>query len=196
MNWNDIKAQADLVIEEKPYLRDRNNWNDNALFHGWIGEWVVGEAAGMEPNLELLGKGKGDGGMDFPNTQVKTSLTRHPVTGEERTAKLMLSPDEKRTAKYFVLVALDVFAKSAWLCGWTTRKKLLAADERNFGYGVRRYMETYELREGLPPHLRVHQLEGKRWENDKTSTKNEPSNSSSKSLRSTATTATPSPAAR
>ena len=127
-DWPALKRAAAVRDEQKRGFASSRYWNDNSHFDGLFGEQVYGTHTGQKPNLDLLIQG--DGGVDFPDTNVKgCTYWRDPW--------LKISPEEKMTVSKYVLVALDKTRKRGYVVGYATKEEILRAQLRDWGHGKR-----------------------------------------------------------
>jgi hypothetical protein len=136
------RAFADEIDAKKRNLPSARYWNRDAHYDGLIGEWLVAQALGLDVNENLLVGG--DGKVDFPGIDVKTSrYWREP--------HLRLNPNELYRDINFVLVAWDEGQSRARIVGWASTERVLALGEiRDYGYGPRHCLLESQLFPGLP----------------------------------------------
>jgi len=126
----------------------------NPKFVGLAGELVYARACGIEHELSLEYKPRGDGGVDFKRFQVDVkTVTWHRAADKILVENKDTNPEDRRTtdpaklAKYFVAVKLNREQTGGWVCGWATKSRLLADNVRELfpGEGERYVLSEEEL---------------------------------------------------
>lgn len=144
--WEQLAAAAAARDAQKRGYASSRYWNQDSHFHGLLGEAVVGKLIGASPRLNLVAEG--DGGSDFPFTDVKTATflrdphLKHPVGATH-------------WPEFFVLVALDVDHQRGVLAGYATKAMLLhGGSVRNYGHQDNHVLTSKQIVRGeLPSHL-------------------------------------------
>lgn len=126
--WETLRAVAKKRDDQKRKFATSRYLNPDSHFHGLLAEHIFGLETGQNINLELLIEG--DGGQDFPGTDVKgATYWTNP--------SLILFTDDALRANKYALVALDIEGKRGYLVGYATREEVQKAEIRDFGYGPR-----------------------------------------------------------
>ncbi len=118
--WDEIKKHSDEMEchVKKKYKDGYLDWSGRNFLISIAGEFAYGIWKGEEPNLELLKEG--DGGTDFPGgVNVK-------ATPANKAPHLLLPEHEKITAKFYVLVSVEVEHKRARIWGWAPGDEIAA----------------------------------------------------------------------
>jgi len=123
--WDELKAIADGRDRQKSGYSSSRYWNRESHFHGLLGEQVYGASIGMEPDKTL--RALGDGGIDFPDTDVKTSTFWNDPW-------LKVPPTDKPVGKY-PLVALDIKGKRGYVACIFYRPEVGSAPLKDWGHG-------------------------------------------------------------
>jgi len=115
---------------------------------GLAGEVAVSLACGQPIDEEL--RPEGDNGKDFTSdfgtVDVKATTRIH-------SPDLVVFPDQKHWADYYVLTVVDVPNQQARIAGWATLEEIQAGDLHDYGYGPRLRLTEDELHEGLVPSM-------------------------------------------
>jgi hypothetical protein len=145
----EIAAQRDR--QKKGYASTLNLSDESPHLLGGIGEITLTLETGIPPNLALLISG--DPGFDITENDV--TYDAKAVTHQSPDLKEMLNRD--KSANRYILIHTDCV--TAKVIGWAAREQIENAPLANYGYGNRRSIPWYDLRDmgqlGLPPELPI-----------------------------------------
>lgn len=149
MHWERI-AQLDKERQEqkKHYKSGLHLSKQSTWLIGLAGEYAVSSLCGQSVDEAL--KPCGDSGVDFRcdfgAVDVKSSTRLH-------NADLVLFPDQKHWADYYILVSVDVPKKRARVCGWATLAEIREGELHDYGYGQRLRLKEDALHRGIVPSM-------------------------------------------
>ena len=124
--WDKLKAEADRRLQSKRSFVAHRCCISQGHFYGLLAEYVYGELTGQQVNFDL--RSEGDGGCDFPDTDVKgCTYWKDPW--------LKQPVDKPVRAKNYVLVGLDIENKKGYVVGYATDEELKKARVFNWGHG-------------------------------------------------------------
>lgn len=123
--WDEIRAYAEQRDKQKRGYRSSRYWNKESHFLGLLGELVYGISIGMEPDFTL--RRGGDGGSDFPDTDVKAT--------KYWTDPWLKVPVDSTMVGTYALVGIDVEQRRGYVAGVFSRKEVRAALIKDWGYG-------------------------------------------------------------
>jgi len=143
--WDTLIATASERDNQKRKFKSSRYYNEKSHFIGLCGEMTYSIITGLKPDLTL--RLLGDGGLDFPDTDVKaTEYWKDPYLKE--------NPDAAFVARFYVLVAIDTIQKRGRVCGWASRTDVQNAPLKNWGQGPRRSLHESCLRKTTKDDLR------------------------------------------
>tara|TARA_Y100000593_G_scaffold31842_1_gene62725 strand:- start:2779 stop:3243 length:465 start_codon:yes stop_codon:yes gene_type:complete len=126
--WPAIVAAGLTRDRRKKNYQSADYRNDDSAAVGVAGEYVY--ALFTDSKVDLSYKPEGDGGMDFPGVDVKTS------TFPSDPHLKLFEKDFSKPAERFVLVALCLQKRQARLVGWISKDDAKqVATRRDYGYG-------------------------------------------------------------
>lgn len=126
--WPAIVAAGRTRDRRKKNYQSADYRNDDSAAVGVAGEYVY--ALFTDSEVDLSYKPEGDGGMDFPGVDVKTS------TFPSDPHLKLFEKDFSKPAERFVLVALCLQKRQARLVGWISKDDAKqVATRRDYGYG-------------------------------------------------------------
>jgi hypothetical protein len=154
--WIDLSGKWERITQldqerqeqKKDYKSGLHLSKQSTWLIGLCGEYAVSSLCG-QPVDEAL-KPQGDSGIDFRcdfgAVDVKSSTRLHD-------ADLVLFPDQKHWADFYILVSVDVKRKRARICGWATLAEIRAGELHDYGYGHRLRLKEQCLHPGIVPSM-------------------------------------------
>lgn len=133
-----LKAKA--FSEGKAVRGKKGTINDNII--GTLGEIAYGKIINVDANLKLYKRGVGDGGADFPNTQVKT------VGYRNRTKKLIVNDsvlDNPKITKIVLMCVVRDDISKAYFVGEISKENFLKKAKRAPRYDNNYTLSEYDL---------------------------------------------------
>lgn len=124
--WQRLYDVAEERDKQKHNFASSRYWNQESHFHGLLAEYVYAVESKQEMNLELLIQG--DGGKDFPETDVKGCTywqdpwLKHPLR-------------KPLVANRYVLVGLDIPRKRGYVVGIASKQQVKNAKVIDWGHG-------------------------------------------------------------
>jgi hypothetical protein len=148
----DVLGECRLVGAARHALKagkaSQKVWNPDHDVIGCVGESLVGMLTGIR--WTRLVHPAGDGGFDYPGTDVKSSSAFN-VLDETR---LLAHPVNSRWwAPYFAHVIVQSDFAVCRYTGWATSEMLRAGRTHDWGSGPSYVLNDRQLNAGLPPPL-------------------------------------------
>lgn len=139
-----LHEHADARHEQKRDFESSRYWHEDSHFVGLVGEWLVSALTGRP--YDARRRIEGDGGVDFPRTDVKTST----FVSDPHLKHLV---NAKSWTDFYVLAVFDPSRAITRVGGWASAEMLRAGEIHDYGHGANFYLPEAVLYSGLPDVL-------------------------------------------